>query len=322
MAGSPRSVELSVRVYEVLIRAYPASFRHEYGGEMALVLREHLTDVRRKRGAAGLVAAWIRVLGDLARTASQEHLYEMQRKIAMRSATLAILAAALAAAGYLAAFAVITYMFVWIPVMAMFAAGMEFGGTAVAMGAFLYPAAFLSGLILGRMKPLFTPVITAQYGAVAIVVIWLSLVVTKEVWDHGGGIAWGQGLVNLLLFASLVLSAMLGRLVAIKASNRLARLGVPWFQVAGAMAVVIGSLAIACVLRLTQLAYRLAADQANPDLHRIWTICQFALLGLSAMATAQLIHLFVRSYRESDLAAIHRHGGAPGSPGAGDLPAR
>ena len=282
MAGSPRSVEASVRVYGMLIKAYPASFRREYEGEMTLVLREHLTDVC------------------LVRTAPHEHFLELQRRIAMRSATLAILAAFFAAAGYLIVFAIITYVFMLIPVMAMFASRMDPG--QMAMGVFLYPAMFLSGLILERVKPLFRPVIAAQSGAMAILLIWLILVVVKEAWNHGGGIVWGQGIMNLLFFASLFLSAFLGRVVAIKASHRLARFSVPWFQVAGAMAVMIGSLAIACVLRLTQIAYQLAADQADPMLQQAWTFGQFTLLAISAMTIAQLVHLFVKSYRNVNAA--------------------
>ena len=49
MAGSPRWVKSCVRVYEVLLAAYPASFRREYGNEMVLVFREHLADAWQKR---------------------------------------------------------------------------------------------------------------------------------------------------------------------------------------------------------------------------------------------------------------------------------
>ena len=66
MAESPRPVESSVRAYDVLVKSYPASFRREYRDEMTLVFRELVTDAWRRRGVAGLTAAWFRVLGDLA----------------------------------------------------------------------------------------------------------------------------------------------------------------------------------------------------------------------------------------------------------------
>ena len=66
MADFPRFVEVSVRVYEWLIRAYPPSFRSEYGDEMPQVFRELATDALRQRGAIGLTTTWFRVLGDLA----------------------------------------------------------------------------------------------------------------------------------------------------------------------------------------------------------------------------------------------------------------
>ena len=40
MPRSPRLLEISVGLYCVLLKAYPSSFRSEYGAEMALVFRE------------------------------------------------------------------------------------------------------------------------------------------------------------------------------------------------------------------------------------------------------------------------------------------
>ena len=102
MARASRCVERSVRVYERLIKAYPAEFRRQYGDEMARVFRELATDAHRRSGAAGLMTMWFRVLGDLLWTAPREHRMEMKRRIAVKTApvtkrtlTLAVLLAAL-----------------------------------------------------------------------------------------------------------------------------------------------------------------------------------------------------------------------------------
>ena len=96
MASLPRSVEISVRVYELLIRAYPLSFRSEYGDEMTRVFGELARDAHRQRGALGLMTTWFRVLADLARTARQEHLIELQRGMDMKTAAFAVFSVFLA----------------------------------------------------------------------------------------------------------------------------------------------------------------------------------------------------------------------------------
>lgn len=76
MADSPRLVQWTVRIYEILILAYPANFRKKYGNEMALVFRDSAGDAWRKRGVIGLFAVCLRMLPDLMRTVPSEHLSE------------------------------------------------------------------------------------------------------------------------------------------------------------------------------------------------------------------------------------------------------
>lgn len=85
MAGSPRVVDLSVRIYQSLMRVYPGSFRKKYGNEMSQVFREVMADSTQRDGVAGLVTTWIRVLGDLARSAFHEHLIELQGRCEMNT---------------------------------------------------------------------------------------------------------------------------------------------------------------------------------------------------------------------------------------------
>ena len=74
MANSPRCVERSVRIYQSLIKAYPPSFRKEYGDEMIGVFRDLATDAWLRRRPIGLLALWFRVIADLVRTAPKQHL--------------------------------------------------------------------------------------------------------------------------------------------------------------------------------------------------------------------------------------------------------
>jgi hypothetical protein len=52
------------RVYRLLLRAYPTSFRSEYGGEMMQLFRD---EYRRKNGAA--LGFWVAMVSDVARSA-------------------------------------------------------------------------------------------------------------------------------------------------------------------------------------------------------------------------------------------------------------
>ena len=52
------------RIYRLLLRAYPPAFRAEYGLEMVLLFRDQCRD-----GDVRTVGFWVRVLGDVARSA-------------------------------------------------------------------------------------------------------------------------------------------------------------------------------------------------------------------------------------------------------------
>ena len=83
MQGASRSLELSVCVYRVLLRAYPSSFRGRYASEMADVFRDMAEAAVERRGAVGLVGLWVRVVPDLVLTATAEQLAETGRRVAM-----------------------------------------------------------------------------------------------------------------------------------------------------------------------------------------------------------------------------------------------
>ena len=165
MANSPRPVQWSVRVYESLIKIYPAEFRNKYGSEMMLVFRELASDALRRRGRLGLFLIWCRVLGDLLRTVPQEHGAVLSRRILMKTALRTVLW------GVLATFIeMVIFGFFWI----LFAAYVflvpginlnefeRYYGSFKLVG-FIVPP-FLAGMILVRTKPFYRPYLTAPLG--------------------------------------------------------------------------------------------------------------------------------------------------------------
>jgi predicted permease len=68
-------------VYRALLWCYPASFRHEYGGEMTRAFDAELRDARAAAGPAAAAAIWARMLRDLVPTAIREHRHVLSQDI-------------------------------------------------------------------------------------------------------------------------------------------------------------------------------------------------------------------------------------------------
>ena len=104
---SRRPPAVSVRIYRVLLWAYPASFRRQYADEMADVFRDMAEAAVERRGTAGLIALWLRTVPDLIFTVVAQQLAETERRVAMWQAFWgrAHVSAALTAALILAALA-------------------------------------------------------------------------------------------------------------------------------------------------------------------------------------------------------------------------
>ena len=79
---SPRaeSRPIHLRVYRLLLLAYPISFRREYGPQMIQLFRDCHQDVRAAPNAFGNWRLWLRTLLDLARTAPVEHLEQLRKE--------------------------------------------------------------------------------------------------------------------------------------------------------------------------------------------------------------------------------------------------
>ncbi len=74
-----RLVDVSLLVYRVLLYAYPARLRREFGAEMAQVFRENCVQAYCHRGRRGLTRAWRDTLGDLLVSVPREHMEGLRR---------------------------------------------------------------------------------------------------------------------------------------------------------------------------------------------------------------------------------------------------
>jgi hypothetical protein len=68
-----RAIEISERIYRGMVKLYPATHRAEYGEEMARCFADLCRDGARRRGAAGLIAAWGLILRDFMGSLFREH---------------------------------------------------------------------------------------------------------------------------------------------------------------------------------------------------------------------------------------------------------
>jgi hypothetical protein len=75
--NNPNPLALSGRIYSLLLYAYPAPFRREYGHPMAQLFRDEARDTLQGSGTAGLIGLWFLTLFDLLKTAFAEHIWEV-----------------------------------------------------------------------------------------------------------------------------------------------------------------------------------------------------------------------------------------------------
>ena len=96
----------SERAYAALLRVYPAGFRREYGREMRLLFADRRREAG--EGARPLLRLWFETVGDLARTATAEHV----DSLAKGEGTMRILrTVALAVAAYAVTLLVVAPLF-------------------------------------------------------------------------------------------------------------------------------------------------------------------------------------------------------------------
>ena len=92
----------SISIYQVILHAYPYSFRRDFGDSMRQVFIDSVREATRRAGLSGLVALWVRTAGDVARSLVSAYLTESRD--AMFKVTISLilvyLCALLAVVGY------------------------------------------------------------------------------------------------------------------------------------------------------------------------------------------------------------------------------
>ena len=68
------TASLSCRIYRILLAAYPADFRREYGPSMLQVFRDSARDAATREGKFATAKFWFAILGDLVVSASKQHI--------------------------------------------------------------------------------------------------------------------------------------------------------------------------------------------------------------------------------------------------------
>jgi hypothetical protein len=225
----PRSVERSVKLYKSLVKVYPASFRKEYGDEMALVFRDLAAGAWRRRGFfRGLLAVWFHVLADFARSVPREYMAAFHRRIEMKNSMRVGLWVLLAAFVYYEFFLMIAFVgmgIVYLMAGTDWLTWFESGShESLFKLPVLYLSPFVAGMILARVKPFFRPSLTAPLG---VMIPW-GVIALGEFLDktsvrvNGSWYVWaGQACMGIVFVASLGLTAWAGCVVSNKLSGRL-----------------------------------------------------------------------------------------------------
>jgi len=165
-------ISSSVRVYQVLLVAYPTKFRQEYGSHMLQVFRDCCLRTFHQGGTNGMARLWAITLFDLIQSVVSEHAHkeiemkkEMKpRDIRMAGWALILSGAALAISMYFGAlgdsywFAITGILtFLCLPLLAVGMLGLRsryanqvgaFGKTVLLIGAILGPAISILGTFL------------------------------------------------------------------------------------------------------------------------------------------------------------------------------
>jgi len=96
-------------IYRLLLRAYPPDFRAEYGREMVLLFRDQCRD-----GDVRTLAFWVRVFGDVARSAPALRMEAWRRESANTQTVEVIMKIAGILTVLLAAFGVVSAVGEWV----------------------------------------------------------------------------------------------------------------------------------------------------------------------------------------------------------------
>jgi len=87
MPSPPTAVRLSIRVYRKLLRAYPPTFRKEFGGAMEDTFTDAATAAHERAGLPDLGRLWLRIMKDLALSVTRERLDARRQKASSAGTT-------------------------------------------------------------------------------------------------------------------------------------------------------------------------------------------------------------------------------------------
>ena len=147
-----------------------------------------------------------------------------------------------------------------------------------------YLPAFLTGVILTRVKPFFKPMVTAPLGS-------MTLMGIGALQEQGPG--WW---LRLGFVASIGLVTFFGCLVAKKASGGLGKFFMPWYYSAMTLAVLVCTSSIGCVLWCA-----LEANGEGTPMRPALMMCLWALLLIAAATIANFVLLAFRGRRDAPL---------------------
>ena len=189
-------VTFSVRVYRLLLLAYPMRFQKEYGLQMVQVFQDCCLRTIRQRGTNGMFKLWVIALLDLAQSVIMEHMQketQMQREMKPEDIRRAGWALILGAVSFVISifaailegsdgslFALLLLVFVSLPLLVFGVLGLRnrygektgsFGRSILLIGALLGPVISIFGLLLITINPLWFVI----YAGPAVLFICLAL---------------------------------------------------------------------------------------------------------------------------------------------------
>ena len=86
-SSEPKAVQRSGQVYRRLLALYPPAHRRDYGPAMEQLFRDQCRDAWAEARRWGLAALWLRVLGELLKTAAVEYFHNLKRRKSMSNQT-------------------------------------------------------------------------------------------------------------------------------------------------------------------------------------------------------------------------------------------
>lgn len=191
-------VTFSVRVYQILLAAYPSRFQQEYGPHMVQVFQDCCLRTIRQRGTSGMLKLWMTTLLDLVQSVVTEHMQketqmsrEMKPEDIRRAGWGLILGAISFVLGIFLAiieysngnwslFALLSLVFVSLPLLVFGVLGLRnrygekvgsFGRSILLIGAILGPVTSVIGFFLMAIDPLWFVI----YAGPAVLFICLAL---------------------------------------------------------------------------------------------------------------------------------------------------